>query len=329
MLEKEHLMVMIIIAIFFLIATIWLFITIRSIRFQKRIENHIITNASLENISIFDKISSQYYNWKQKIIKKIEGRKLWKDFNISNPQKIDKISSLSIWIDKGLSGIFLMTVYLFLSILEIFPFDILFLLIAGMLGFSMIHLIAVIKNRITKKQIEADLLKAISLINNALQSGKSMIQAIQTVALELEGPLSLEFSKIYKDMLHGLSFEIAFIRFQNRVNIEEINYITTSLSILNKTGGNIKEIFDAIENNFYTRRKLEMELKATIASSHLVFQFLIILPIFLWGAIGFMNPSYFTIYFQSTLGMLLFMIILCIYLVYIIVIRSIMKVEKY
>lgn len=329
MLEKEYFIVMVIIAISCLVTTIWLFVAIRSIRFQKRIGNHVITNTSLEDISIFDQISNRYHGWKQKTIKRIEEIKLWRYLILSNTKKIDRMSSISIWIDKGLSSIFLMTIYLFFSVLGILPFNILFLLITGIFGFSLLHLIATIKKRITKQKIENDLLKAISLMNNAFQSGKSMIQAIQTVAVELEGPLAVEFSKIHQDMLHGLSFETAFLRFQNRVNIEEINYITASLSILNKTGGNIKEVFNAIENNFYTRRKLEMELKATIASSRLVFQFLIFLPIFLWGAIGFMNSSYFTIFFQSTLGMLLFIIILCIYLIYIIMIRDIMKVEKY
>ena len=329
MLEKEYFIVMVIIAISCLVTTIWLFVAIRSIRFQKRIGNHVITNTSLEDISIFDQISNRYHGWKQKTIKRIEEIKLWRYLILSNNKKIDRMSSISIWIDKGLSSIFLMTIYLFFSVLGILPFNILFLLITGIFGFSLLHLIATIKKRITKQKIENDLLKAISLMNNAFQSGKSMIQAIQTVAVELEGPLAVEFSKIHQDMLHGLSFETAFLRFQNRVNIEEINYITASLSILNKTGGNIKEVFNAIENNFYTRRKLEMELKATIASSRLVFQFLIFLPIFLWGAIGFMNSSYFTIFFQSTLGMLLFIIILCIYLIYIIMIRDIMKVEKY
>lgn len=329
MLEKEHLIEIITLTIFFLVTIIWLYITMRSIHFQKRIGNHIISNTSLENISVFDQISNRYQRWKQKTIKKIEEAKLWKDFIISNKKKTDKRSSLNLCIDKAFSSLSLIIIYLFLTILGIFPFKGTFLLFAGVVGFSIIHLITIVKKRITKKQIETDLLKAISLMNNAFQSGRSIIQAIQTVAIELDGPLSLEFSKIHQDMLHGLSFETAFIRFQNRVNIEEISYITASLSILNKTGGNIKEVFNAIENNFYTRRKLEMELKATIASSRLVFQFLIFLPIFLWVVIGFMNPSYFTIFFQSTLGMLLFVIILCIYLIYIIVIRSIMKIEKY
>lgn len=329
MLEKEHLIVIIMLIAFFLIAIVWLYFTRRSIRIQKRIENHIISSTSLENLSLLDQINSHYQKWKQKMIKKVEGMKLGKEFELSKQRNIEFSSMLGNWIDQILCSILFIVVYLFFCVLGITPFKMIFLLLVGIVGFSMVHFIIWITKRTERKQIETDLLKAISLMNNAFQSGKSIIQAIQVVTLELDGPLSLEFSKIYQDILHGLSFESAFIRFQERVKLEELEYITASLSILNKTGGNITRIFSSIESNLYTRRKLEMELKATVASSKLVFQLLTFLPIFLWVLIGLWNPNYFSVFFQSVQGMLLFSIMICIYLIYIIMIYNIMKIEKY
>lgn len=329
MLEKKSLITMIIVVVFFLLGIVWLYFTKRSIYFQKRIGNHAISNPSLENLSLLDQISSSYQKTKQNMIEKIGMTNRFKEYVLFKQKELEFSIFLENLIDKILCSISLMVIYIFLSILSIIPFKMILLLLAGIIGFSLLSLITSIKNKIERKQIEKDLLKAVSLMNNAFQSGKSIIQAIQTVALELDGPLSSEFTKIYQDMLHGLSFETAFIRFQKRVKLEEIGYITASLSILNKTGGNITKVFTSIENNFYTRRKLEMELKAIIASSRLVFQFLIFLPILLWVVIGVMNNSYFTIFFQSTLGMLLFLIIVSIYFIYIILIINIMKVEKY
>lgn len=329
MLEKEHVIIIIMLIVFFLITIVWLYFTRRSIRIQKRIENHIISSTSLENLALLDQMNSHYQKWKQKMIKKIEKMKLGKEFELSKQRNIEFSSMLGNWIDQILCSILFIIVYLFFCILGIIPFKMIFLLLVGIVGFSTIHFIIQITKRIERKQIETDLLKAISLMNNAFQSGKSIIQAIQVVTLELEGPLSLEFSKIYQDILHGLSFEAAFVRFQERVKLEELEYITASLSILNKTGGNITKIFSSIESNLYTRRKLEMELKATVASSKLVFQLLTFLPIFLWILIGLWNPNYFSVFFRSAQGILLFSIIVCIYLIYSIVIYSIMKIEKY
>ena len=56
---------------------------------------------------------------------------------------------------------------------------------------------------------------------------------------------------------------------------------------------------------------------------------LVLLPIFLWLIIGLWNSTYFTVFFESTVGILLFLIIIFIYILYVVIIRNIMKVEKY
>lgn len=329
MLENEQLLLIGLLIFCFLVLVIWLYFVARFLHLQKRIENHVLIYTSLENISIFDQIKNRYDQWKQKQVKKMEMSKLWKKYYCFKHNCLDIHSYCGFIIDKMVCGVTLLAIYLLFSILNIHFFSVIFILFSFFIGFYFPNMIVFIKKKMSQKQIEKDLLKAISLMNNAFQSGQSIIQAIQTVSMKLQGPIASEFSKIYQDMLHGLSFEKSFLRFQDRVKLEEIQYITASLSILNKTGGNIIEVFSSIENNFYTRRKLEMELKATIASSRLVFEFLIFLPILLWILIGFMNQEYFMVFKESTLGILLFIVILCIYLLYVVIIRSIMKMEKY
>lgn len=329
MLENINLIILIILIMCFLLMVVWLYFINRSIRFQKRIENHVLSKQPLEDISILDQISNHYYKWRKRQVLKIEKTEIWKQYCLSKKNSFYEDTYCNRLIDRLVLSIICGMIYLFLSIFNHNLFSIWIFLFIVVIGFYLPNFIDFIQKKIVKKQMEKDLLKAVTLMNNAFQSGKSIIQAVQTVSLELDGPLSKEFSKIHQDMLHGLSFEKAFIRFQERVKLEEIEYITASLSILNRTGGNIIEVFSAIENNFYTRRKLEMELKSTIASSRLVFQFLLFLPILLFVFIGFLDPTYFMAFKESTLGILLFMIILSIYLIYIIAIRSIMKIEKY
>ena len=49
------------------------------------------------------------------------------------------------------------------------------------------------------------------------------------------------------DIEYGLEIEEVFKRFNERVDLAEVKYITTSLTILNKTGGNIIDVFSSIE----------------------------------------------------------------------------------
>ncbi len=44
---------------------------------------------------------------------------------------------------------------------------------------------------------------------------------------------------MHLELSFGLSVDVVFGRFAKRVELEEVSYLTASLSILNKTGGNI------------------------------------------------------------------------------------------
>ena len=51
-----------------------------------------------------------------------------------------------------------------------------------------------------KCKMENDLLQAIIIMNNAFKSGYSIMQAIYLVYTEMEGPISIEFKKMYMDI---------------------------------------------------------------------------------------------------------------------------------
>ena len=69
------------------------------------------------------------------------------------------------------------------------------------------------------------------------------------------------------DIDYGLSLEVVFDRFYNRVKLEDIKYITSSLSLINKTGGNIVRVFGSIEKNFYDKKKIKDEMNSLTSSS--------------------------------------------------------------
>ena len=105
--------------------------------------------------------------------------------------------------------------------------------------------------------IENELLRAIIIMNNAFKAGKSTLQAVEIASLELPEPICDEFKKMYLDMKYGLSVDTVFERFAKRVNLEEAVYLSSSLTILNKTGGNIVEVFSSIERTLFDKKKIK------------------------------------------------------------------------
>ena len=153
------------------------------------------------------------------------------------------------------------------------------------------------------------------------------MQAVEIVKEELEGPISDEFKKIYLDMTYGLSIEVVFDRFYNRVKLDDAKYITSSLSLLNKTGGNIVRVFGTIEKNFFNKKKLKQEMQSLTSASIFVFRILCILPFLFILVIYLLNPSYFTPMFTTVMGRILLLFITLFYILYILVIKKVLEVK--
>ena len=178
-----------------------------------------------------------------------------------------------------------------------------------------------------KKEVEKDLIDAITIMNNAFKAGRSIIQAVDMVSKELKGPISKEFKKISMEISLGLDIEVAFKRFADRINLEEAVYLTSSLSILNKTGGNIIKVFDSIEKTLFSKRKLREELNSLTSSSKMITYVLIFIPIVFSVFLNIINPGFFAPLFTTELGIILLIMMIIIYVAYIIIVRKVMKVR--
>ena len=166
-------------------------------------------------------------------------------------------------------------------------------------------------------------------MNNSFKSGRNIMQAIETVKDELSGPIAEEFKKISLDISYGLSLDVVFNRFYNRVKIEDAKYIASSLTLLNKTGGNIVKVFSMIEQSFFEKKKLNDELDSLTASSRFMFKTLVALPIVFVVLISILNKDYFKPLITSALGFAILFIIVLIYIAYIIVIKKVLKVNAW
>ncbi len=198
-----------------------------------------------------------------------------------------------------------------------------------LVGFFIIDIfIYFIYNR-KRKHISDDLLKAIIIMNNSFMSGASIMQAVEIVKNELDGAIGDEFKKIYLDMTYGLTIEVVFKRFYERVKLEDVKFIATSLTLLNKTGGNIVKVFKSIEREFVDKKKLNDELKTVTAASIFVYRFLLAVPFVICFLIYILNPSYFSPMMHNPLGIAVLVAIVVLYAIYVVVIKKVMKVNQY
>lgn len=303
-----------------------------SLKLEKRISKYSIESIKNDSVSLFDLIYNEYKKliiyltkmFNKSVIIKKYASKYNKYITYENDKDIVAMDYVS---NKVLICILFILIIIFARIIEgIFP-SFIDLLISSLLGFFAIDIYFKFYDYIKKKQIEQDLLNAIIIMNNAFRSGRSTMQAIEIVAKELKGPISQEFKKMHLEISYGLSLDVVFERFSKRIESEEVSYITSSLSILNKTGGNIIKVFSSIEKMLFNKRKLKQEMKSLTSSANMISKILLIMPFVFVAVISLLNPTYFTPLFNTSLGNILLIVIVIIYALYAFIVNKIMKVR--
>jgi tight adherence protein B len=137
----------------------------------------------------------------------------------------------------------------------------------------------------------------ITLIANALRAGSSFLQAIELVVRETRPPISIEFSRVIREVNLGLPFEQALENMVRRVRSDDLELMATAIAIQHQVGGNLAEILDSIAYTIRERIRIKGEIRTLTAQQRLSGYVVAGLPMglaaFLFvAAPGFMDPMF-------------------------------------
>lgn len=293
---------------------------------ERRVARYSLLIKKEEDLSFFDKLFVNY----NRLVKKFQNNKLLVDYS-------NKYSKYNVLEDSGNAIVFVvnkLVVAIIFVVLIIISYSIqgkiisfLGAIFSFIFGYYIYDIYLFFRKKSRSTKIKNEMLRAVIIMNNAFKAGKSILQAVEIASHDLPKPISREFYRIYQDMSYGLSADVAFQRFAFRVELEEANYIASTLAILNKTGGNIVMVFSSIEKTLFDKKKLEEELKNATAASNLVVKVLMVIPIFFVLFIYVISPGYFEPLFLSGLGYFILFIMILMFSVYIYLLNKIMKVR--
>lgn len=330
----ELLIVQISLIILLLSVIIYIIKARHNISLDKKFSKYTVSPLINKELSISDKILNKLKILVGKVSEIIKKSKILSDYGKKYEKHItydqlDKRSGIDYVSIKLILGVITVLLYIITCVFQYVAIKFTGIILSFIIGFFIIDLFVLYEYGKRRKQIKEDLLKSITIMNNSFKSGMSIMQAIEIVKNELDGAIGDEFKKIYLDLSYGLTIEVVFNRFYERVKLEDVKFITTSLTLLNKTGGNIVKVFKSIEKEFFDKKKLDDELKTVTASSIFVYRFLLVIPFIICILIFILNPSYFNPLFKTHLGMLITTLIILLYVMYVLIIKKIMKVNDY
>lgn len=302
----------------------------RSIRLEQRLKKYTVQSLNNKGLSLFDKIGNKYNLFIKNLSKILSHSTLLTKYS----KKYNKYchafnvdTEVNFISNKIVVGLIFIVFTIFIKLIRFDYINIYELLLSFILGYYVIDAIYLYKYKQYQKNLENDLLEAVIIMNNSFKAGSSITQAMQIVEKELSGSIALEFKKMNEELAFGLSIDVVFERFSTRINIDEVNYIASSISIVNKTGGNIIKIFSSIEKTLMGKKKLKAELKSLTSNSRMMTYILIGLPVFFVFIISLMDMNYFKPLFTNVFGIALALLIIILYVMYIYIVRKVMKLR--
>jgi tight adherence protein B len=166
--------------------------------------------------------------------------------------------------------------------------------IGGVIGFFLPRMWLRYRQSKRLKAFNGSLSDTITLLANSLRAGSSFLQSLELIVRETRPPISTEFARVIREVNLGLPLEEALANLQRRVRSDDLDLMTTAISIHHTVGGDLAEILDQIAFTIRERVRIKGEIATLTAQQKLSGIVVGLLPLGLMGALSVIAPQFLT-----------------------------------
>jgi tight adherence protein B len=149
------------------------------------------------------------------------------------------------------------------------------------------------RRRIAKRRalIDEQLVEMTDLMASSMASGFGYMQALVSIAQQLDPPMSEEITKMVDDVNLGGDIDEALQSLSQRLESKDFDIVATAITIQRNAGGNLADILRGVAETIRARQSFKREVKALTAKES--FSALIIagFPIALVAVLAFLAPE--------------------------------------
>jgi tight adherence protein B len=168
---------------------------------------------------------------------------------------------------------------------------------------------------------------ALQIMSTSLKSGFGIMEAVATVARDMDAPLSEEFSRIVEEARVGGSFEQSMDRLVERMDSTDLRIVVRALEIHRKVGGDLGEILDSVGATMRERDELRGHVRALTAQQRLGGMIVGLLPIWVVGFFLVTQPDFISPLWTDEIGRVLLGAGIVMEAVAFVVMRRVMDIE--
>ncbi len=145
----------------------------------------------------------------------------------------------------------------------------------------------------------------LQLLTGGLRAGHSMMHAIDAAAADSDAPMSEELSRVVNESRLGRDTGESLLATAERMHSEDFSWVAQAIEINREAGGDLADVLDHVGDTIRDRSQIRRQVEALSAEGRMSAMVLFFLPFGVGGIMFFMNPAYFSVLFESLLGIAL------------------------
>ncbi|MEH6907468.1 type II secretion system F family protein [Neobacillus drentensis] len=146
------------------------------------------------------------------------------------------------------------------------------------------------------------LIDVLGMMANSMRAGFSFMQAMQLVGKEVPDPLGPEFDRVVRQSGLGIPLEEVFEELVERLPNKELEVVVRAILAQRKSGGNLADLLETMEETIRGRVRILEELKTLTAQGKMSSWIITLLPVGLGLYLAMMNREYFGPMLEHPLG---------------------------
>lgn len=166
-------------------------------------------------------------------------------------------------------------------------------LAAIVLGFGLPYAIVVRLAEGRLKKLSQQLPDALDMMARGLRVGHPLNVTLRRVARDMPDPIGSEFGIIEDRIRHSVDLVTAFGEFAERIDREDVHYLSVCVGIQHGTGGNLGRVLTVLSQVIRDRQTMQKKIHAISSEGRLSGMILTMMPFLIVGIIYSSTPSFF------------------------------------
>ncbi len=165
------------------------------------------------------------------------------------------------------------------------------------------------------EKLREQLPDVLTIMASSLRAGHSFLQALDTVAKEINQPAAGEFQRVVSEVRLGRPTEDALSALAERVGSPDFRWAVMAVNIQREVGGNLAEILDTVADTLRERATMRRQVRVLTAEGRLSAWVLGLMPFGIALYMFAVNPDYIGLLFSTKIGLVMLVVAGCLLVV--------------